>query len=217
MIEWFRNTVWNQEIEELFELKLKNARGRDSKAQYLRIQASYLLESNVFGQVGERLMKRLFSDFPNETFFVIFGHEQLGDYYYKTKQYDKAETEYKIVVDHYHLKTRSGTTGLADVKLAELILTTEQKDKYNYTYKILTEDFNKSGGDLFINDSKYYYSLTRSRLAWKLGLKSDSKNYAELALTLSKITEPQFPRHKMVGLVKAKNDDIKELENILKD
>jgi hypothetical protein len=216
MIEWFRNTEWNKEIEDFFELKLKRARGGDSKAQYLRIQSSYLLDSNNFGQVGERLMKRLFSDFPNETFSVIFGHEQLGDYYFQTQQFDLAEIEYKIVVDHYHIKSRSGTTGLADIKLADLILMTEQQDKYAYSYKLITDDFKLSKGDLGMNDSRYYYSLVRSRLAYRLGFDSDSKDFAKLALDLSKVTEPQFPRHKSVGIVKAKNDDIRELELIIK-
>ncbi len=217
MTEWFRNTDWNQEIEDFFELKLKRARGGNSKAQYLRIQASHLLDTSKHGQIGEKLLLRLFSDFPEETFSVIFGHEQLGDYYFKTGKYNKAETEYKIVVDHYHSKTRSGTTGLADIKLADLILTTEQKDKYNHAYKLITEGFTKSSGDLGMNDSRYFYALTRSRLAWRLGFKTDSRDYAKLALDLSKITDPQFRRHKTVGLVKAKNEDIKELEKIIND
>jgi hypothetical protein len=33
MTEWFRNTDWNEEIEDYFELKLKRARGSYSKAQ----------------------------------------------------------------------------------------------------------------------------------------------------------------------------------------
>lgn len=217
MTDWYRNTDWTKEIEDNFELKLKRARGGNSKAQYLRIQASYLLDSFKHGQTGEKLLLRLFNDFPDETFSVIFGHEQLGDYYFKTAQYDKAEIEYKVVVDYYHSKTRSGTTGLADIKLADLILITEQKVKYDYAYKLITEDFKKSNGDLGMNDSKYFYSLTCSRLASKLGFNTDSKDFAKLALDLSKIIEPQFPRHKTVGLVKAKNEDIKELEKILNE
>lgn len=215
MPEWYRNTDWNKEIEDFFELKLKRARGGHSKAQYLRIQASYLLDTSKHGPVGEKLLLRLFNDFPEEVFSVIFGHEQLGDYYFRTGQFDKAEIEYKIVVNYYHSKTRSGTTGLADIKLADLILTNEEKDKYNYAYKLITEDFTKSNGDLRMNDSKYFYALTRARLSCRLGFISDSKDFAKLALDLSKMTEPQFPRHKTVGLVKAKNDDIKELENII--
>ena len=216
MTEWFRNTDWNKEIEDTFEIKLKRARGGYSKAQYLRIQASYLLDTDDFGTVGEKLMKRLFIDFPAEFFSVVFGHEQLGDYYFKTNQFDLAESEYRIVVDYYHSNSRGGTTGLADVKLADLVLFTNQSDKYNHAYKLIAEDFKKTGGDLGLNDSRYFYALTRSRLAWRLGFKDDSKDFANLALDLSKITKPQFPRHKTVGLVKAKNDDIKDLEMIIK-
>lgn len=217
MAEWFRNAIWDKEIEENFEVKLKRSRGAYNKSQYLRIQASYLLESEKFGEVGEKLMKRLFAEFPEETFSVIFGHEQLGDYYFRRGQFDKAETEYKCVIDYYHKKTRSGTTGLADIKLADLILMTGQKEKYNYAYFLITEDFEKSKGDISLNDSKYYYCLTRARLASKLGFNADSKEFARIALELSDITEPQFPRHKTVGIVKAKKEDIIELEKIVKE
>jgi hypothetical protein len=148
---------------------------------------------------------------------VIFGHEELGDYYFKTKQYDLAESEYKTIVDYYHSNTRSGTTGLADIKLADLILYTNRSVKYNFAYTMITEDFKRTGGNLGLNDSQYFYALTRSRLAWRLGYTKDSKDFAAFALDLSKITEPQFSRHKTVGLVKAKNDDIRELEMILKE
>jgi hypothetical protein len=217
MTEWFRNTDWNKEIEDFFELKLKRARGGHSKAQYLRIQAGYLLDTKKYGQIGERLMVRLFSDFPDEKFSVIFGHEQLADYYFKTNQFDKAESEYKTVVEYYHSENRSGTTGLADVKLADLILTTKQSDKYNYAYNLITDDFKKTGGSVDLNDSKYFYCLTCARLANRLGLIEDSKEFAKVAIDLSKITEPQFPRHKTVGIVKAKKHDLKELKKIMNE
>lgn len=215
MTEWFRNTDWNEDIKDYFELKLKRARGSYSKAQYLRIQAGYLLDTKKHGQIGERLMVRLFSDFPDEKSTVIFGHEQLADYFYNRNQFDKAESEYKTVVEYYQSKNRSGTSGLADVKLADLILSTKQTDKYGYAYNLITVDFKKTGGLVHLNDSKYYYYLTCARLASRLGLIEDSKEFAKIAFDLSKITEPQFLRHKTVGIVKAKKHDLKELENIM--
>jgi hypothetical protein len=215
MIEWFRNSEWNQEIEEIFELKLKRARGAFSKAQYLRIQASYLLDTEKYGHVGEQLMKRLFKDYPEESFSIRFGHEQLGDYYMRTKQFDLAEQEYEEVVKYYHSDTRSGTTGLADIKLADLILFTKQASKYEYAYKLITLDFENSGGDIGLNDSRYFYNLTRARLAKELGISVESKQFAKLALELSEVTEPQFSRHKTVGIVKAKEQEVKELKSII--
>jgi hypothetical protein len=215
MVEWFRNTTWNKEIEATFELKLKRARGGYSKAQYLRIQASYLLDSTEFAEIGINLMNRLFIEFPDEWSSVIPGHEQLGDYYFREGEFDLSEIEYLKVITFYHSNTRSNTSGMADIKLADLILFTCQKDKYRFAYKLITDDFEKSKGKLILNDDKYFYCLTRSRLANSIGILPDSQNYAKLALDLSKVTEPQFPRHKSVGLVKAKKDDINELEIII--
>jgi len=43
--EWFRNTTWNKDIDAEFEARLKRSRGSFHKAQYLRIQAGYLLDN----------------------------------------------------------------------------------------------------------------------------------------------------------------------------
>jgi hypothetical protein len=216
MIEWFRNITWSKDIEETFEQKLKRARGGYSKAQYLRIQASYLLDTEDFGNIGEKLMNRLFHEFPNESFSVIFGHEQLGDYYTEKGQFDLAEAEYKIVVEYYHSQNRGGTTGLADIKLADLYLCTEQNQKFEFAFKLITDDFIKSKGRLNLNSDKYFYYLTLARLSNRLGYISNSKEYARLAMSLSEVVEPQFARHKTVGLVNAKKNELKELELILK-
>ena len=84
---WFRNTCWDNENSEKFESKLKRSRGASNKAQYLRIQASYLLGSTNkdFQGVGIQLMERLIQEFPTETFSTVFGKERLGDFYFKQR------------------------------------------------------------------------------------------------------------------------------------
>ena len=45
--DWYRNNDWNDTIETEFEARLKRSRGAFNKAQYLRIQASYLLDNSA--------------------------------------------------------------------------------------------------------------------------------------------------------------------------
>ena len=138
--DWYRNANWNDQIESEFEARHKRSRGNYNKAQYLRIQASYLLNSSLIEnqKKGIQLMERLINEYPEETFSTIHGHEQLGDHYLKNKNYQEAEIHYRIVTIHYHNKTRSGTTGTADLKLCETILKSDQEEKFQEAYELAT-------------------------------------------------------------------------------
>ena len=212
--DWFRNTTWNNEIEAEFEARLKRSRGAFNKAQYLRIQASYLLDNSDKNNqlVGLRLMERLIKDYPTEEFSTIFGHEQIGDYFLKHGDIDIAEQQFRIVTDYYkNKKSRSGTSGIADLKLAETILTSNQADKFEEAYQLCKE---YPIGELTMNSDKFYYAALAARLCDKMNKKEEAKDYAKTAITLSKITEPQFSRHKTVGLVNAADKQLRILEQI---
>ena len=212
--DWYRNTNWDSKIETDFEARLKRSRGAFHKAQYLRIQASYLLDSSDkdIQQVGVRLMDRLIKDYPTEEFSTIFGHEQLGDYYFKTDDFSKAEVHFSLVADHYINKnTRGGTSGIADLKLAETILTANWADKFDKAYKICKDFPLKT---LMFNSDKYYYSVLVAKLCDRLNKKDEAKENALTAIEISKITEPQFNRHKTVGLVKVTDTQLRTLEQI---
>lgn len=212
--EWYSNSTWDSNIETEFEVRLKRSRGAYNKAQYLRIQASYLLDSSdiEIQLVGVRLMERLIQDFPTEEFSTIFGHEQLGDYYFKTSDFNKAEKHFRLVTEQYINKnTRSGTSAIADLKLAETILIANWTDKFGEAYKICM-DFPMTS--LTFNSDKFYYAVLVAQLCDRLNKKDEAKDFALTAIEISKITEPQFNRHKTVGLVIATENQLKTLEQI---
>jgi tetratricopeptide (TPR) repeat protein len=214
--DWFRNTDWNDQIESEFEARLKRSRTNYNKAQYLRIQASYLLDSSLtkIQKRGIQFMERLINDFPEETFSTIHGHEQLGDFYLKNEDYQKAEKHFRIVTDHYHSNTRSSTTGLADLKLSETILLSNQEDKFQEAYELSTSKFDETGGRLMLNDQKFYYATLMANLCLRMGKSEEGSEYANSALQLSTITEPQFNRHKTVGIIEADTNTLERLKKI---
>ena len=212
--DWYRNTSWDKTIEADFEARLKRSRGSFHKAQYLRIQASYLLDNSDKNNqlVGLRLMERLIKDYPTEEFSTIFGHEQIGDYFLNQGDIDIAEQQFRIVTDYYkNKKSRSGTSGIADLKLAEIIFSSNQTDKFEEAYKLCKE---YPIGELTMNSDKFYYAALAARLCDKMNKKQEAKDYAKTAINLSKITEPQFSRHKRVGLVNAADSQLRILEEI---
>ena len=155
--DWYRNTTWDSNIESDFETRLKRSRGMLHKAQYLRIQASYLLDSSDLKTqlIGVEQMERLIKDFQTEEFSVIFGQEQLGDYYIRIGNFDMSEKYFRLVADYYETKkSRSGTSGKADLKLAETILTANWIDKLDEAYR-LCKKFPIE--ELIFNNDKFYY------------------------------------------------------------
>ena len=215
--DWFRNIKWNKEIEKFFELKLKHARGSHSKAQYLRIQGSYLLDSkkSELQHKGIELMKRLINEFPGEVFHTIFATEQLGDYFFKQEKYQTAEQHFRTVTNHYYTKTRSGTSGIADIKLSRTIFESNQQNKFEEAIKIATEKFEMSDGSLMMNANKFYYAETLALLFSKMNKIEDAKYYAKQAIELEINKEPQFSRHKTVGIANVDKGRIEKLKKII--
>lgn len=214
---WYRNTTWNSAIEADFEARLKCSRGTFYKAQYLRIQSFHLLGSPdaKIQLEGVKQAERLISEFPNEEFSVILGQEELGDYYLKTNNLEKAAECFKIVVDHCeNKKSRHGTSAKADLKLAEVILTANWTNKLNEAYHLCK---NYPVTELVFHNDQFYYTELTAHICDKLKKHEEARDFARKAIEISKITEAQFYRHKTLGLVKATDDQLRTLEQIAND
>lgn len=211
--EWYRNKTWDTEIEAEFEARLKRCRGTFSKAQNLKIQGLELLDTsyNTTRTVGVNLLLRLAEEYQMEEMQVANGHEALGEFFLETAEYEKAEYHFRIVLDYYKRKTRNGTSWTADLKLAETILKSNQVDKFNEAYKYVIKFPKKEFG---FNSQRFEYAELGALLCDKIGKKEEAQKFAIQALELSKITTPDFLRHKTLGLVKVTDQQIKTLKNI---
>jgi len=214
--EWYRNKTWNTEIENNFEAKLKRSRGTYHKAQYLKIQGIELLDtdSSETQLIGVNLLLRLIREYQVEEMLVINGHEILANHYLEIGDFEKAEFNYRVVVDRYLTKTRNGTSGIADLKLAETILRSNQADKLHEAYQLFSTFSNDQSLQLSFNNQRFYHVELGALLCDKLQKKSEARKYAIQALELSRIKTPDFARHKSLGLVNATINQIKVLQNI---
>lgn len=215
--DWFRGDNWDEKAKEFFEQKLKGARGTYSKSQYLKIKANGLLTSGDLNKQleGYKLMERVISDYPTEISFVMFAFERLGDYNLFVNQYDKAETYYRECVCLHKKNGRSGTSGIADVKLAEVIFDTGQSEKYTDMYVLLTEDFGNTGGSLILYEDKFRYNLILAKISDSLMKSIESKKHAEKALKLSELKTSQFDKYPDLGIVNSNDSSLKTLHEIL--
>ncbi|TMI69409.1 MAG: hypothetical protein E6H09_20020 [Bacteroidetes bacterium] len=211
--DWYRNKTWDTNTLTDFESRLKRARGTFHKAQYLKIQGLELLDTTDFEtqEIGVKLLLRVIREYSMEEMEVIQSHEALGYYYLEIGNFEKAEFHLRIVVERYNNKTRNGTSWMADLKLAEVILKTNQPGKLDEAHNYVS-NFPLNG--LSFNNQRFYHSELAAILCEKMNKKSEAKEYATKALEYSKITTPDFARHKTLGLVKVTDEQIKRLKKI---
>jgi len=215
--DWYRNTTWDKEIEAAFEARWNRSRSECSKIQYLRIQAGILLRSKKKKDqlVGVALMERLFAMFPASDMEVVFGREQLGEYYQSIGGKEQAMKLFATVAKETKKQgTRSGTSGIADLKLAELLFQDGKKKSLEEAYRIISTF---PYDEISFNSAQFQFAELAALICEKLKNFDEAKQYAKMALDLAEIKEPQFRYHKDVGLVKATNKQLKYLKALLKN
>ncbi|MBA2498916.1 MAG: hypothetical protein H0V30_04250 [Chitinophagaceae bacterium] len=214
---WYRNKVWDTEIEKNFEYRLKDSIGTFNQAQYVRIQATYLLESEekTTQLGGVNLMERLLKEFPEEEFSFIFAHEQLGDYYLSTGEFQKAEKHFRVVADYYENKKSSiGTSANVDLKIAEIFLTENKTEKLEDAYRICK---NYPLTEVAFNNDKFYYAELLAQICSKMHNTEEAKEFAKAAIEIYRTKEPNYIRFKSAGFPKATVSQLRILEQIVNE
>jgi tetratricopeptide (TPR) repeat protein len=122
--DWYRSTVWDAQIAAEFENRLR--RTRDSgRVQYLSIQGSHLMASDdeEVRLAGRELIRRVIADYP-DSFEAKSAWEQLGQHFAELGDLGQAEHALRQALHLCQSSPigRSGTTGVPDLWLAEVLL-----------------------------------------------------------------------------------------------
>ena len=88
--EWYRRTTWTKDDQADFEARLARARKR-SRAQYLRIQASHLMEADnpQLTSAALELLNRMLAEYPSDI-EVAQAHAQRAECYIRLGEVDNA-------------------------------------------------------------------------------------------------------------------------------
>jgi hypothetical protein len=68
--------------------------------------------------------------------------------------------------------------------------------------------------ELTFNDHRFRFAVSQARVSSALGEHAVAREFAELALELTEVTEPEYGRHPTVGLVKADRRILRELRKL---
>lgn len=192
--EWFRSPAWDVAGQAEFERRLGRAR-RTSRGQYLRIKG---LALNVAGQVdaARSLWLRVLADpgFELERWSTL---EHLADLDFDTHPIE-AEARYRQLLTED--PSLNATTGMAEVRLAELLIRQESDASLKDAGDLL--DAWQANRHSPFPANHFHWQLVRARWGEAAGNAEITREAATRAIELSQARSP-FPRHPTFGVVQS--------------
>ena len=196
--DWYRNKTWSAEIERHFFQKL--ARARSQKAQYLRIQASYL--SLCHPEIALNLLDRYFSledHFDLAQAYVDQAHSYvaLGNNEAAAGAFVKALAREEAFPN---LKTSAG------FEFPLFVAEHEMRERYDFALHIIERSREMA---MFPVD-KFRNAAAAALIYSALRRDQEAKEFAILGLQYAQLTHSPFPRHASLGLVGHEHIELRE-------
>jgi hypothetical protein len=157
---------------------------------------------------GVSLLERILQEYPEDRVEVAGAHRALARFY-------EEEGDVERAADHYRetLRTQGGTNVFhgAELLLAELIVREGLADSYSEADELL--DRVLESGPIFRSE-QFRYAVGRARLANRRGADDEAAAFALGALHLFEHNEPVSSHHPDVGLIRADEATLTELEEV---
>jgi tetratricopeptide (TPR) repeat protein len=197
MTDWFRRKSWTQTDEEEFFKKLNRAR-KDGRAQYLKIQAIELVqtEDNELLEVAENLLNKMLTEYPDDNFNKGSALHTLGDVYKLRENYQQAKEYYKQALDFEKVYPNVITQAYLDY--SEVLVKTNDKTSFDKVEQILLERQPR----LMFPIEKYKVNSLLSIINKHNNKHDEAKRFAELAEQSANAETSGLRYHKYLGVVK---------------
>jgi len=195
--DWYRNKDWSAATEAPFRAKL--SRSRSSRAQYLRIQASYLTDDHP--QAALALIEEYFE--TGDEFDVPMAFCTQAEAYCGLGQIDEAVAAYKRALNWEETHPRHISP--ARTYYPKLVAENRLSSEYDYAVDILANRFQPM--DLQFPLERYHWNGSNALIASELGHLAEAREFAERALQAAAQAESPFRFHRNVGIVRNSSDD----------
>ncbi len=191
--DWFRNTIWNAEVEAAFMQRLRRAR---DKFQPLRIQAHYL--EDKYPKVALDLLEKYFAlgeHFDNAAAHVGRAHAltALGET-------DKALMSYEAALERERQRPSVRTGAYLD--FGYLVVKAGVESSYARALEVLESYKSEPAFPI----ERYLAHGIRAILLWHFGRRHEARSDAALALKAVKENHSGFRHHPNLGLVENVDD-----------
>lgn len=215
MTDWYRRKTWTKTDEEEFFSKLARAR-KDSRAQYLKIQAIELIEtkSKLQLEVAEILLNRILTEYPDNKFDKAQTLNSLGEIYLIRKQYDIAITYFQQALNFEKEYPNVKTT--AYLKFAEAVILAEKTEFYREVERRILEEIETNSFRFPIQN--YVMFSVLSIIFDYHGNVEKAGYYAELAEknATAETNTLWNPRKRQIGIVKERKTVLDKLLKVNK-
>jgi tetratricopeptide (TPR) repeat protein len=194
--DWFRNTEWNNAIEEAFFAKLRRAR---DKAQYLRIQACTIAKSHP--EVALRLLDQYFNlgqHFDRAQAHVdrASAYLSLGDIEAAFKAYESA-----LAIEEQFPSLQTN----AYLELPFLVACSGTSGRYEQAMNLLRH--HKSRLTFPIDHFRWHAS--QALILSELNQAPTARIHARQALQAASEDHSGFRYHRGIGLVREQHEDLR--------
>ena len=200
MADWYRRKTWTKIDEQEFLAKLARAR-KDGRAQYLKIQAIELVETedkNLL-KVAEALLNKMLTEYPDNNFEKGSALHTLGDIYKLKGNYQLAMDFYKQAIDFETIYPNVITQAYLDY--SELVIKTGKKNLFDELEKLLSDRYS----ELTFPIEKYKVNSILSIINANKDRQEQAQKYADLAEQFATAETSGFRYHKYLGIVKERD------------
>jgi tetratricopeptide (TPR) repeat protein len=201
MGDWYRRKTWTKVDEEEYFAKLNRAR-KDGRAQYLRIQAIELIETNdpALLDAAELLLNKILSDYPENSIEKSQTYNSLGEIYEMRNNFERGIEYFQKALDFE--KEFPNVTTTAYLNFCKVVIRTEKTHLYDEVETLLKKRI-KEDTLIFPVQNYIMYSVLSIISDFK-GDSNSAKVYFEIAEknATAEINTLWNPRKQKFGIVK---------------